>query len=81
MAPLPIQGRFAACKTNLQRREIKSMASTERQHQVWESAFSDETRQQHLAEDSEAWGAVTGILLTIVSIGACLAVLTVWICS
>lgn len=48
---------------------------------VWASSFSDDVRQLQLHDDSAAWRAVTGILLTIVTVGTCLAVFTVWLCT
>jgi len=42
-----------------------------------EGFFDDSTKQALLAEDSEAWRAVTTILLTIVSVGATAVALTV----
>ncbi len=56
------------------------MSTAEHNHPVWENSFREDMRQQQLADDSEAWRAVTGILLTIVSIGAALAVFTVLVC-
>ncbi len=56
------------------------MSTISQQHPVYTDAFTEEERKAHLQDDSAAWRAVTGILLTIVSIGACLAVFTVLIC-
>ncbi|MBC8353178.1 MAG: hypothetical protein H8E66_14370 [Planctomycetes bacterium] len=56
------------------------MSTVEHDHTIWESSFSEERRRQQLEEDSNAWRAVTGILLTIVSVGACLAVFSVLVC-
>jgi len=39
------------------------------------------TREELRVEDSDAWRHVVGLLLTIVSIGLVLAVLTVWLSS
>ena len=57
------------------------MNTVERDHPVWANAFSEQMREQQLQEDSCAWRAVTGILLSIVTIGVCLAVLSVWFCA
>jgi len=52
----------------------------ERDHPIWTDAFSEQTREQQLHDDSTAWRAVTGILITIVSVGVCLAVFGVLLC-
>jgi len=57
------------------------MNAIEREHPVWRTSFSEETRDQQLHDDSTAWRSVTGVLLTIVSLGTCLAAFTVWICT
>jgi hypothetical protein len=57
------------------------MNAVEREHPVWAETFSEQMREQQLQDDSSAWHAVTGILLTIVSVGLGLAVLSVWLCS
>jgi hypothetical protein len=41
-----------------------------------DSHFEEQEAQQHMADDSEAWNGVTGLLLFIVSIGLVLASLT-----
>jgi len=41
--------------------------------------FDDHESQQHLAEDSEAWNGVTGLLLFIVTVGLILASLTLYL--
>ena len=41
--------------------------------------FEEHESQQHLAEDSEAWNGVTGLLLFIVTIGLALAALTLFL--
>ena len=56
------------------------MTTVERHHPVWTDAFSEPTREQQRSDDAAAWRAVTGILLTIVSIGVCLAIFSVWVC-
>jgi hypothetical protein len=56
------------------------MNTVERHHPVWTDAFSERTREEQRSDDAFAWGAVTGILLTIVSVGVCLAIFSVWCC-
>ena len=56
------------------------MNAMERDHPIWTDAFSEQTREQQLHDDSTAWRAVTGILITIVSVGVCLAVFGVLLC-
>lgn len=56
------------------------MNAVERDHPAWTHAFSEQTRDDQLHEDSSAWRAVTGILITIVTVGVCLAVFTVSVC-
>ena len=46
---------------------------------VWNETFDESTREAQVEEDSQAWYAVTGLLLTIICIGVTLAVFTVWI--
>lgn len=41
--------------------------------------FEESEANQHLADDSEAWNGVTGLLLFIVSIGLALAFLTLYL--
>jgi hypothetical protein len=41
--------------------------------------FEETEANEHLAEDSEAWNGVTGLLIFIVSIGLILAALTLYI--
>ncbi len=48
---------------------------------VWQKTFDQTLRDEQRQEDSAAWQAVTGLLLSIISIGLTLALLTVWICS
>ena len=48
---------------------------------VWNAAFSKETREDQLQDDSAAWHAVTGLLLAIITTGVCLAVFTAWMTS
>ena len=57
------------------------MNAGERDHPVWANAFSEQMREQQLQEDSGAWRTVTGILLAIVTVGLCLALLSVWLCT
>ncbi len=65
---------------NHKQQKVLNMSVIEHNHPVWKESFSEDRRQEQLHEDSEAWHAVTGILLAIVSIGAALAVFTVLIC-
>ena len=44
-----------------------------------DSHFEEHESQQHLADDSEAWNGVTGLLLFIVTIGLALASLTLFL--
>ncbi len=44
---------------------------------VWLTSFSDEDRQEQMAEDSLAWNRVTGLLLTVVAIGLVMAAFAV----
>ena len=48
---------------------------------VWKASFTEKVRQEQLQDDSAAWNAVTGLLLTIIGIGLTLALFTVWACS
>lgn len=41
--------------------------------------FDETDSNQHLADDSEAWNGVIGLLLFVVTIGLSLAVLTLWL--
>jgi len=54
--------------------------SSIRHNPTWLNVFSDQTREQQLQEDANAWRIVIGILLTIVTVGVCLAVFSVWLC-
>jgi hypothetical protein len=49
-------------------------------HPVWTKTFKYNARLQQLQDDHEAWAAVTGVLITIVSMGALLAIISVAIC-
>lgn len=56
--------------------------TTSNQHRpVWDAAFSKETRDEQLKDDSAAWHAVTGLLLAIISGGLTMAIFTAWMCS
>lgn len=48
---------------------------------VWNATFSEQARNEQLKDDSAAWNAVTGLLMTIITIGLSLALFTVWACS
>lgn len=50
------------------------------EHPQWTKAFLPEIRLQQLDDDHRAWTAVTGTLLTIVSVGVALAMISVLIC-
>ena len=52
----------------------------EREHPRWIKAFQRDVRSQQLADDDQAWAAVTGTLISIVTIGVILAVVSVAIC-
>jgi hypothetical protein len=56
------------------------MTDSNENQSVWDSAFSKETQTELLNEDSQAWTAVTGLLLAIICIGLTLAVITAWMC-
>jgi hypothetical protein len=43
--------------------------------------FEEAEANQHLADDSEAWNGVTGLLLFIVTLGLSLAFLTLYLSS
>lgn len=49
-------------------------------HPFWIQAFQSDVRSQQLNDDRLAWAAVTGTLLTIVSIGAILGAISVVLC-
>ena len=49
-------------------------------HPYWLETFRPELRFQQLEDDRQAWTGVTGILLTIVTGGALLALISVAIC-
>ncbi len=57
------------------------MSGHEGEQKVWKESFSERVRKEQREDDSAAWNAVTGLLLTIISIGLSLALFTVWICS
>ena len=61
-------------------RTLKDLGISEAEHPTWMGAFNRETRSEQLHEDHAAWSAVTGLLLTIITIGASLAVFTVILC-
>jgi len=57
------------------------MSEHEHNQSVWKASFSEKVRGEQLEDDSAAWNAVTGLLMTIISIGLSLALFTVWVCS
>lgn len=59
---------------------VTSMTDSNESQSVWDSAFSKETQSELLKDDSEAWAAVTGLLLAIITVGLTLAVITAWMC-
>ncbi len=59
----------------------RKMSGHESDQKVWEESFSEKVRTEQREDDSAAWNAVTGLLLTIISIGLSLAVFTVWVCA
>ena len=56
---------------------MTSEHTTETQTSIWQSTFSDEDRQEQLADDSLAWNRVAGLLLAVVAVGLILAVFAV----
>ena len=50
------------------------------EHPQWIRAFRDESRMEQLDDDHRAWTAVTGTLITIVTLGVMLAIISVAIC-
>ncbi len=48
---------------------------------VWNEAFDARVRTEQREDDTAAWNAVTGLLMTIISIGLSLALFTVWVCA
>lgn len=52
----------------------------EDEHPFWTQAFRPDDRFQQLDEDHFAWLSVTGVLLTIVTLGVLFAALSVAIC-
>ena len=57
------------------------MSEQEGDQSIWRESFSEKVRTEQLEDDTAAWNAVTGLLMTIITIGLSLAVLTVWVCS
>ena len=49
-------------------------------NEAWNS-FSEETRNQLLSEDADAWRSIVGILMMIVTFGVSLGALTVYLIS
>ncbi|MBC8354626.1 MAG: hypothetical protein H8E66_21730 [Planctomycetes bacterium] len=56
------------------------MSGHEGDQQVWTESFSEKVRTEQREDDTAAWNAVTGLLMTIISIGLSLALFTVWVC-
>lgn len=57
------------------------MTVRDEDHSVWVDAFSEAAQVKQLNDDSEAWRAVTGLLLAIISVGLTMAMFTAWMCS
>ncbi len=57
------------------------MSGHEGDQTVWKANFSEKVRREQREDDSAAWNAVTGLLLTIITFGLSLALFTVWVCS
>ena len=57
------------------------MSADHGNNNVWNEAFSQTARDAQTKSDSDAWYAVTGLLLAIVSVGVSLAVFTVFVVS
>lgn len=57
------------------------MSGHEGDQSVWKESFSEKVRNEQLEDDTAAWNAVTGLLMTIITIGLSLALFTVWVCS
>ncbi len=55
------------------------MATPDADKSVWSESFSETTQQEQMDDDAAAWRAVTGLLLTIISVGVLLALFTVWV--
>jgi len=56
------------------------MTDSNENQSAFNTAFSKETQTELLNEDSEAWTAVTGLLLAIICMGFTLAAFTAWMC-
>ena len=52
---------------------VNRMHNDDHAHRVFMRAFSETTQRQLMADDSLAWRSVTGVLITIVSVGLVLA--------
>lgn len=57
------------------------MTSGEHEQGVWKASFDEEVQEQQMADDSQAWRAVTGLLLAIITVGVTLAFFTAYVCS
>jgi hypothetical protein len=60
--------------------DVPGRSLSEQEHPFWTHAFQAEMRAQQLADDHQAWTGVTGTLLTIVSMGVALAIISVTLC-
>lgn len=57
------------------------MSAHEGDQSVWKESFDERVRNEQMEDDTAAWNAVTGLLMTIITIGLSLALFTVWVCS
>jgi len=57
------------------------MSAEQSNNDIWKRSFSESARNAQTQEDSDAWYAVTGLLLAIVCGGVTLAAFTVFVVS
>jgi hypothetical protein len=57
------------------------MSADHGNNNIWNQSFTETARDAQTQEDSDAWYAVTGLLLAIVSVGVSLAAFTVLVVS
>ncbi|MBP85272.1 MAG: hypothetical protein CMJ64_00920 [Planctomycetaceae bacterium] len=57
------------------------MCADHSNNEVWNESFSETARGAQRQEDSDAWYAVTGLLIAIISVGVTLAAFTVFVVS
>ena len=58
---------------------IDRMGVHDEEHPVWAASFDDEVRLRQLQDDLRAGKSVSGVLVTIVSVGLVLAIVSVLI--